>query len=122
MDETLFKFPDSPRFTGVNAPSRIEMDLHDLEVVGEIPREIDGAFYRAAADHQFPPRFPQDSPFHADGMISMYRIKNGRASIRTRYAQTDKFKAERAAGRMLFGMYRNRHFDDPSVDPEMSRA
>lgn len=51
------KFPDSPMFAGLNAPSRIEADVNDLEVEGELPREIDGAFYRVAADHQFPPRF-----------------------------------------------------------------
>jgi carotenoid cleavage dioxygenase len=50
-------FPACPIFSGVNAPCRIETDVENLEVEGEIPREIDGAFYRVAADHQFPPRF-----------------------------------------------------------------
>ena len=36
------KFPESPMFAGLNAPSRIEADLNDLEVEGELPREIDG--------------------------------------------------------------------------------
>ena len=108
-------FPDTPWFTGVNAPCRIEADIENLEVVGEIPREIDGAFYRVGADHQFPPRFENDAPFNGDGMVSMYRFKDGRVHLKSRYVRTDRFKAERAAGKALFGRYRNRFTDDPSV-------
>ena len=108
-------FPPLQMFAGVNAPSRLEVDLKDLEVVGEIPREIDGAFYRVAADHQFPPRFHNDVPFNADGMVSMFRIQDGKVDLKSRYVQTDRFKAERAAGRALFGRYRNKWTDDPSV-------
>ena len=109
------KFPDVPMFSGVNAPSRAEVDLQDLEVEGEIPREIGGVFYRVAADHQFPPRFAQDVPFNGDGMVSMFRFDRGRVHLRSRYVHTDRFKAERAAGRALFGRYRNKWTDDPSV-------
>lgn len=109
------KFPDLPMFAGINAPSRIETDVHDLEVVGEIPREIDGAFYRVAADHQFPPRFANDVPFNGDGMVSMFRFQGGRVSLKSRYVRTDRFLAEQAAGRALFGRYRNKWTDDPAV-------
>jgi carotenoid cleavage dioxygenase-like enzyme len=34
-------FPSLPGFTGVNAPSRVEADIGDLEVQGEIPRAPD---------------------------------------------------------------------------------
>jgi carotenoid cleavage dioxygenase-like enzyme len=108
-------WPGSPWFTGLNAPCRIEADINDLEVVGAIPAEISGAFYRVAADHQFPPRFAHDVPFNGDGMVSMLRFQEGRVHLKTRYVQTDRFKAERAAGRTLFGRYRNKWTDDPSV-------
>jgi carotenoid cleavage dioxygenase-like enzyme len=108
-------FPDSPMFTGINAPSRIEADVGDLQVAGSIPREIDGAFYRVAADHQFAPRFQNDIPFNGDGLVSMFRFHDGQVSLKSRYARTDRFLAERAAGRALFGRYRNRWTDDPSV-------
>jgi carotenoid cleavage dioxygenase len=111
----MVKFPDVPTFAGVNAPSRIEVDLEDLEVEGTIPPEIDGAFYRVAADHQFPPMFAQDVPFNGDGMVSMFRIGGGKASLKTRYVRTDRWEAERAAGKVLFGKYRNKWTDDPSV-------
>jgi carotenoid cleavage dioxygenase-like enzyme len=100
------KFPELPRFAGVNAPCRVELDLQDLEFEGEIPREIDGAVYRVAADHQFPSLFSQDVPFNGDGMVSMFRFQNGRVHLKSRYVQTDRCKAERAAGRALFGRSR----------------
>lgn len=109
------KFPNIPMFQGINAPSRIEVDIHDLEVEGEIPSGINGAFYRVAPDHQYPPRFLDDVPFNADGTISMFRFENGRVHLRHRYVRTERFKLERAAGRALFGRYRNPFTDEPSV-------
>ena len=108
-------WPESPWFTGLNAPCRVEADVNGLDVVGTIPAAIDGAFYRVAADHQFPPRFANDVPFNGDGMVSMFRFHAGRVDLKTRYVQTDRFKAERLAGRALFGKYRNKWTDDPSV-------
>jgi carotenoid cleavage dioxygenase len=108
-------FPDIPMFQGVNAPSRIEVDIGELEVEGEIPRDLDGAFYRVAPDRQFPPLFTDDVPFNADGTVSAFRFSNGKVSLRHRYVQTARYKAERAAGRALFGKYRNPFTDDPSV-------
>jgi carotenoid cleavage dioxygenase len=110
------KFPDIPMFQGIQAPSRIEVDLHDVEVNGETPREIHGAFYRIAPDHQYPPRFLDDVPFNADGTISRFLFEDGRVHLRHRYVQTERFKLERAAGRALYGKYRNPFTDDPSVE------
>ena len=109
------RFPDIPMFRGVNAPSRVEVDLVDLEVDGDIPPDLDGAFFRVAPDHQFPPRFLDDVPFNADGAASTFRFKDGRVSLKHRYVRTDRFNAEREAGRALFGKYRNPFTDDPSV-------
>jgi carotenoid cleavage dioxygenase len=114
-EDAMAVFPNTPMFAGVNAPSRLELDLYDLEVVGEIPRGMEGAFYRVAADHQFPPRFVNDVPFNADGIISMFRFEGGRVDLKTRYVRTERWKAERAAGGALYGRYRNRFTDDPSV-------
>lgn len=108
-------FPDSPLFSSVLRLIRLEGDIVDLEVEGEIPEGLDGAFYRVHPDPQFPPRFADDQFFNGDGMISMFRFKDGRANFRQRYAQTDKWKQERAAGKALFGAYRNPLTDDPAV-------
>jgi carotenoid cleavage dioxygenase-like enzyme len=114
--------PDAPPMTEemrilmvAGAPSRIEIDVHALEVEGELPREIDGAFYRMAADRQYPSRFENDVPFNEDGCVSMFRFRGGRVDLRQRYVRNDRWKAERAAGRALFGRYRDPFSDDPSV-------
>jgi carotenoid cleavage dioxygenase-like enzyme len=108
-------FPDTPSFTGFNTPSRIEADIADLDVVGEIPVELNGAFYRVQPDPQFPPRLGDDIAFNGDGMVTMFRFEGGRCHFKQRWAQTDKWKLDHEAGKGLFGAYRNPLTDDPVV-------
>lgn len=108
-------FPNTLSFTGFNEPSRIEADIADLNIEGEVPRELNGAFYRVQPDPQFPPLLGDDIAFNGDGMITMFRIADGKVSVRQRWAKTDKWKLENKAGRALFGAYRNPLTDDPVV-------
>ena len=108
-------FPDTPVFRGYAAPVRIEGTVTDLEIVGEIPVGLDGDYVRNSADHAYPPLFANDIFLNGDGMLHRVRIADGRASLTTRYVDTEKLKLERAAGRALFGQYRNPFTDDPSV-------
>lgn len=109
------RFPDTDNFTGINRPSRIEADVTNLEIEGELPRNLSGILYRCGPDPSFPPMLGDDIYINGDGMVSMYVLSKGHADMRTRYVRTDKFKAEHAAGRPLFGAYRNPYTDDPSV-------
>ena len=45
----------------------------------------------------------------------MFRIQNGHVDFKSRYPRTQRFKAQAAARKRLFGMYRNPFTDDPSV-------
>lgn len=108
-------FPNTPAFTGYNAPSRVEADIFDLEVSGELPRELNGAWYRLTPDPQYPPRRGDDVYISGDGMMSMFRFEDGHVDYKSRYVRTERFLAERKARRGLFGDYRNIHTDDPSV-------
>lgn len=108
-------FPDTVAFGGFFAPSRVEADVHDLEVDGTIPTDLDGAFYRAAADTQYPPSNENDIYINGDGMITVVRFRGGHADLRTRFVRTERFTRERAARRSLFGAYRNPFTDDASV-------
>ncbi|WNZ06289.1 carotenoid oxygenase family protein [Streptomyces sp. 11x1] len=110
------KFPDVPTFRGFQAPGRFEADIRDLEVVqGEVPADLDGAFYRVGPDPQFPPLLGDDIFLNGDGMVSMFRFEDGRVDFTCRWVRTPKFLAEREAGRSLFGAYRNPFTDDPGV-------
>jgi carotenoid cleavage dioxygenase len=108
-------FPATPAFTGFNTPSRIEADILDLAYEGTIPPQLDGAFFRVQPDPQFPPRLGDDISFNGDGMISRFHIHDGRCDFRQRWVRTDKWQLENAAGRALFGAYRNPLTDDESV-------
>lgn len=105
-------FPASS-YLGGNGPFRTECDLRDCDIDGEIPGEIDGAFYRVGPDFQYPA--PKGIPFDGEGHVSMFRIKDGHVDFRSRYARTQRYDAQAAARRRLFNIYRNPFFDDPSV-------
>lgn len=104
---------------GFGAPIRFEADILDCEVVGTIPKDIDGAFYRVGAEWFMPPKFRDDAILNADGYVSMFRIRNGRVSYRGRWIRTERFEQNLKAGRQLYGYYRNPYTDDPSIaDPK----
>jgi len=94
---------------------RFEGGIDDCEVQGEIPRDLHGTFYRLGGDWAYPPKYPHDVPFSADGYISMFRFANGRVNYKGRFVDTPRYLANKKAGKQLFGMYRNRGGDDPSV-------
>ena len=95
-------------------PMRFEADVFECEVEGEIPPELEGAYYRTGGDRQYP-SLENDIILNGDGIASMFRFENGHVSFRTRYVETERLKQERAARRRLYGHYRNRYSDDESV-------
>jgi carotenoid cleavage dioxygenase-like enzyme len=114
-------FPADPRAFGGGGPLanvRAEIDLFDCEVEGKLPTDLDGVFYRVGPDPQYPKpeKYAGDIPFDGEGHVSMFRIKGGHVDYRTRYAKNQRWKAQHAARRSLFGMYRNPLTDDPSVE------
>ena len=108
-------FPQTIHFIGSNMPRRMEVSVRNLEVEGEIPAEIDGAFFRAVPDNAHAPMFEDDIALNADGMIARFEIGQGTVDFDIRYVETDRYKAEKAARRALFGRYRNPFTDDPAV-------
>lgn len=109
------QFPKTEVFSGFNRPSRIEGDIHDLEVTGHIPDDIDGTFFRIQPDHRFPPRYESDIHFNGDGNVTAIRIEKGRAHFKQRYVHTDRYEAESGEGKALFGKYRNPYTDNEAV-------
>ena len=111
-------FRGHPMFpaTGFNAPTRFEADVYDCEAWGKVPADIDGSFYRIQCDFQYrPPQNEWPTGFNGDGHVSRFYFKDGNVSYRSRYVQTQRLQAERDAHRRLYGVYRNRYTDDPSV-------
>jgi len=82
-------------------PVRSEDDF-ELEIVGEIPAGLAGAFYRNGPNPQFSPREPYHL-FVGDGMIHGFFIEGGKARYRNRWVRTPRWQTEHAAGKALFG-------------------
>lgn len=109
-------FPQSPDFGGHNEPMRIECDIYDMVVEGEIPAEINGVWYRSVPDPQYPPRLGDDVFISGDGQVNALFFADGHVDYKLRYVMTERLKNDRAARRSLYGSYRNPFTDDPSVE------
>lgn len=83
-------------------PIRMECEAAHLIIEGEIPKELDGTFYRIGPNPQFPPRGIY-SPLNGDGMVHAFRVHDGAVSYRNRWVRTEQWTLEHTAGRALFG-------------------
>ena len=114
MTET---YADHPYLQGNYAPLRMESDLNDLIVEGEIPQDLYGSYYRNGPDPQFPPMGGNYHWFGGDGMIHAFHFENGKVSYKNRWIQTSKWKQERKAGKSLVNLL-NPMEPDPLWNPE----
>ncbi len=96
-------------------PLRFDASIDDCEVVGKIPSDMEGAFYRVGYEWYYPPKFADDAILTADGYVSMFRFKGGKVDYRGRWVETHRLQEMRKARRQLYGYYRNPYTDDPSV-------
>lgn len=111
-------FSNDPTRTGFFAPQRFEADVYDCEVIGKVPTDISGAFVRVGGEWFYPPKFEDDAILNSDGYISMFRFRKGVVDYKGRWIRTQRFEKNLAAGRQLYGYYRNPYTDDPQVrDP-----
>lgn len=91
----------NPFLQGNFAPWPTEGDAADLRVTGEIPRELNGTFYRNGPNPAYEP-IGRYHWFDGDGMIHAIRLENGRAAYRNRWVQSRGLLEERQAGRALY--------------------
>ena len=83
------------------APWRMEGVADDLEVIGRIPRDLNGTFYRNGSNPAFEP-IGRYHWFDGDGMIHAIALREGKASYRNRYVVSDGLREEREAGKALY--------------------
>ncbi len=107
---------DTNYYLNPAAPGRFEGQVPDLPVEGEVPHHLKGAFFRIQPDPLFPRMTEEDVYFNGDGLLARFDFDNGQVRFTQRYVETDKLKLEKAAGRALFGRYRNPLTDDASVE------
>ena len=97
-------YPDHPQLVGNYAPIRMECDIDDVIVRGELPADLDITYYRNGPDPQFPPS-GRHHWFAGDGMLHMFRIRDGRVRYRNRWVRTAKWTLERQEGRSLYNPF-----------------
>ena len=109
-------YPDHPQLRGNFAPIRMECDLPDAIIRGELPKDLNVTYFRNGPDPQFPPRGAHHW-FAGDGMLHRFQIQNGRVSYRNRWVRTVKWQLEHEAGESLFSA-----FDPMANDPRVQGA
>lgn len=101
----------NPYLEGPYAPTQREVEIEGLEVIGQLPADLHGAYVRNGPN----PRYPTQGRHHwfdGDGMVHGIYFEGGKASYRNRYVRTEAFLREERAGHSLWsglmeGMARN---------------
>src|ERR1044072_7524893 len=83
------------------APVHDELDVKDLIVRGEVPRQIAGAYLRNGPNPAYPP-ISYTYPFDGEGMVHAVTFVDGKASYRNRFVMTAGLRADRRAGRTIY--------------------
>jgi len=106
--------PSNKFLKGIFAPWCAESNINDLTVIGEIPQELNGTFFRNGPNPQYV--FSENYHFfEGDGMIHALHFKDGQVSYQNRWIRTKKFNLEREARRSLFAGFRDFGKSDPLV-------
>ena len=71
------------------APVQEEKNIDELEVIGEIPKELNGQYIRNGMN---PRSGYSDHWFFGNGMVHGINIQNGRASYKNRYVKTPYYE------------------------------
>jgi len=111
----------NPYLAVAYAPTQDEVTLSDLEVVGEIPSDLNGVYVRNGPNPQHEPR-GRYHWFDGDGMVHAVHIADGKASYRNRFVRTDGFERERDAGEPLWSGIIEPPAENPPGEPEKDTA
>lgn len=95
----------NPYVQGIYEPVAKETTALDLEVIGEIPKDLHGAFYRNGPN---PTQAPEGLHhwFDGDGMIHAIYFEDGKAEYRNRYVRSKDHLADLAGGCGAAGVLR----------------
>ena len=96
-------------------PMRFEADVYECEVEGEIPPELEGAYFRTGGDRQYP-SLEDDIILNGDGMVSVFRFEDGHVSFRSRYVHDRAPEARARGAAAALWPLSQQYTDDPSVD------
>ncbi|WP_417482413.1 carotenoid oxygenase family protein [Maricaulis sp.] len=93
--------PRHPYMSGAWTPNFDEYDADKMEVIGEIPTDIDGVYVRNT-ENPVHGSIGLYHPFDGDGMIHAISFRDGQAAYHNRFVRTKAFMAEAEAGKALW--------------------
>lgn len=82
-------------------PVDLEVDLVSIPVTGTLPAQLAGSLLRIGPNPLFPVQ--GEHWFAGDGMVHAFHIAEGRVHYQNRWVRTQRWLAEREAGRALSG-------------------
>ncbi|CAG7887034.1 unnamed protein product [Brassica rapa] len=107
MEEVINTFIDPPSRPSVDpkhvlsdnfAPVLDELPPTECQIIhGSLPPSLNGAYIRNGPNPQFLPRGPYHL-FDGDGMLHAIRIRDGKATLCSRYVKTYKYNVEKQTG------------------------
>ncbi len=92
----------NPHLLGNNEPQLQEITAENLEVIGEVPRDISGNFLRVGPNPYYVPDQARYHIFDGDGMIHGVHISAGTATYRNRFIDSEGLRKEREAGHWIY--------------------
>ena len=98
---TLSPDDEHPYRTGPWRPQSTEWRADNLEVIGDLPTDLDGIYLRNT-ENPVHPAIGRYHPFEGDGMIHAVGFRDGQVFYRNRFVRTDAFNAEQEAGESLW--------------------
>ena len=99
---------------GNYAPIQTELFEENLEIIGNLPKALNGEYMRNGPNPAFLP-ISYTYPIDGDGMLHAVKIQNGKASYQNRYIKTQGLVAEKRAGEALYGGIENIIPVDPKL-------
>ena len=94
----------NPYLHGIYAPVLDEVSTGSLEVKGELPRDLFGAYFRNGPNPKSPPT-GMHHWFDGDGMVHAIHFEDGKARYRNRFVPTPDLAAERAGQEAMPGIF-----------------
>ncbi|SVD88125.1 uncharacterized protein METZ01_LOCUS440979, partial [marine metagenome] len=108
----------NPYLMGNYSPIDTEITATDLEVIGEIPKDLNGMYVRNGPNPKYQPK-GRYHWFDGDGMLHAVRIKDGQVTYRNRYIKTEGHEREVHAGGVLWSGIMEPPHDNPRLNVHM---